>query len=350
MPQISEYSEGLPRAVDERFMRFALCQARRGLGSTSPNPAVGAIIVQAGEVIATGFHERAGEPHAEINALSKLSSLDRSNGATLYVTLEPCSTHGRTPPCTEAIVRAGIARVVIGAIDPNPRHSGRGVDLLRQTGLDVTTGILESECTNLNVGFNKWIVTKTPWVIAKVAQTLDGRITRPPAESQQLSNKRSQRLTHYLRSTVDAIMVGGETVRRDDPQLTIRLVHSQNQPWRVIATRSGEIPRTAKVFTDRFANRTLVYQGKSWSEIFAELGDRGVTRLLVEGGGEVLGDLLDKREIDEIWCFLTPYLVGGDKPSFAGVGIDRYEEAIAIETTRYKQIGNDLLIRGRVRR
>jgi diaminohydroxyphosphoribosylaminopyrimidine deaminase/5-amino-6-(5-phosphoribosylamino)uracil reductase len=159
MPQISEYSEGLPRAVDERFMRFALCQARRGLGSTSPNPAVGAIIVHAGEVLATGFHERAGEPHAEINALSKLSSLNRAKGATLYVTLEPCSTHGRTPPCTEAIVRAGIARVVIGAIDPNPRHSGRGVDLLRQAGLDVITGILESECTNLNVGFNKWIVT-----------------------------------------------------------------------------------------------------------------------------------------------------------------------------------------------
>jgi diaminohydroxyphosphoribosylaminopyrimidine deaminase/5-amino-6-(5-phosphoribosylamino)uracil reductase len=350
MSQISEQGPGSLKVFDERFMRFALCQARRGLGMTSPNPAVGAVIVDQGQIVASGFHERAGEPHAEINALSKLSSLERTKGATLYVTLEPCSTHGRTPPCTEAIIRAGLSRVVIGSIDPNPRHSGRGVEVLRQAGLEVAVGTLESECANLNVGFNKWITTRTPWVIAKVAETLDGRISRPPGQARQLSNRRSQRLTHYLRSTVDAILVGGETVRADDPQLTIRFVHAQNQPWRAIVTRSGAIPRQSKLLTDGFADRTLIYRDQSWREIFADLGDRGVTRLLVEGGGRILGDLLDKREIDEIWCFLTPYLVGGDKPSFAGTGIGRYEEAIAMETIRYKQIGSDLLVRGRIRR
>src|ERR1700736_3685190 len=350
MPQIPESPETLQDAVDERFMRMALCQARRGLGLTSPNPAVGAVIVSEGSVIGHGYHESAGKPHAEVVALSKLSDVTRAKGATLYVTLEPCSTHGRTPPCTDAIIRANLGRVVIGAIDPNPNHSGRGVELLRQAGIDVTIGVLESECSGLNVGFNKWITTKTPWVIAKVAQTLDGRISRPPAENQWLSNERSRRLTHYLRSTVDAILVGAETVRRDDPQLTIRFAKgARPQPWRVIVVRSGAIPPAAKLLTDRFADRTLVFRDRSWRDILEDLGNKGVTRLLVEGGGQVLGDLLDKREIDEVWSFLTPYLVGGDKPSFAGTGIDRAEEAIPFEAIRYKRVGNDLLIRGKVR-
>jgi diaminohydroxyphosphoribosylaminopyrimidine deaminase/5-amino-6-(5-phosphoribosylamino)uracil reductase len=207
---------------DEKFMRAALREARRGLGQTSPNPAVGAVIVRAGRIVARGHHRRAGLPHAEIEALQVLRQPQLARRATLYVTLEPCSTHGRTPPCVEAIVRHSFARVVIGAIDPNPAHAGRGVELLRAAGIDVVTGVLESECRELNVAFNKWIVTGLPFVIAKAALSLDGRLTRPPGEGQWLSNAASRADAHRLRASVDAILIGAGTLRADNPRLTVR--------------------------------------------------------------------------------------------------------------------------------
>src|SRR6201993_4766542 len=184
-----------PDSVDKRYMRLALRLASKGLGPTRPNPAVGAVLVRDGMLLSTGWHRRAGGPHAEIEALSALPDLESAKGATLYVTLEPCSTHGRTPPCTDAILAAKLQRVVIGSIDVNPKHQGRGVKQLVDAGVEVTTGVLEEECRRLNAGFNKWITSGEPWVIAKFAQSLDGRITRPPDESQQLSNDRSLRLT-----------------------------------------------------------------------------------------------------------------------------------------------------------
>jgi diaminohydroxyphosphoribosylaminopyrimidine deaminase / 5-amino-6-(5-phosphoribosylamino)uracil reductase len=331
---------------DRRWMRLALVEARKGLGATSPNPAVGAVIVKGNRLLARGYHRKAGRPHAEIEALRRLISAGQAVGATLYVTLEPCSTSGRTPPCTEAILRAGIRRVVVGAIDPNSNHQGRGVQRLADHGIVVTTGVLEKECTTLNAGFNRWIATKRPWVIAKIAQSLDGRITRPPGESAWLSNELSRRQVQRLRATVDAILVGAETVRRDDPALTVRDINVRRQPWRVVVTRTGQLPRTARIFTDRFQDRTLVYQNRSWNEIFDDLGQRGVTRLLVEGGGYLLGQLFDERRIDELWSFFSPLLTGGSKPGFGGVGVTRNESAVSLLETKFERFGNDVLVRG----
>jgi diaminohydroxyphosphoribosylaminopyrimidine deaminase/5-amino-6-(5-phosphoribosylamino)uracil reductase len=338
-----------PANLDQRFMRLALRQARKGLGKTSPNPAVGTVLVRDGVILSTGWHHRAGGPHAEIEALSSLPNQESAAGATLYVTLEPCSTTGRTPPCTDAIITAKIGRVVIGAIDPNPRHEGRGLDQLRRSGIAVTTGVLEEESVLLNVGFNKWITTGTPWVIAKVAQSLDGRITRPVGEPQRLSNNRSGRLVQSLRATVDAILVGAETVRRDNPQLTVRTSAREAQPWRIIMTRSGNLPGDAILFTDEHRDRTLVYQGIDWLDMLKALGAKGVTRLLVEGGGDILGQLHDLRLLDELWCFVTPMLTAGNKPSFAGRGVERMADASRLHRIRYKRLGDDVLVTGYIR-
>jgi diaminohydroxyphosphoribosylaminopyrimidine deaminase / 5-amino-6-(5-phosphoribosylamino)uracil reductase len=336
--------------LDRRFMRLALCHARKGLGKTSPNPAVGAVLVRGGSLLATGWHRRAGGPHAEIEALSALPRLESAAGATLYATLEPCSTIGRTPPCTDAIIAAKIGRVVVGAIDANPKHQGRGLERLRRAGIAITTGILEEECGLLNVGFNKWIITGMPWVIAKVAQSVDGRITRPAGEPQWLSNNRSLRLVHYLRASVDAILVGAETVRRDNPRLTIRPSRPGLQPWRVVVTRSGNLPKDATILTDEHRDRTLVYQGVSWLDTFKDLGARGATRLLVEGGADVLGQLHDLQLIDELWCFTTPLLTGGNKSSFGGAGVERMQDASRLHRLRYKRVGNDVLVTGHLLR
>jgi len=337
-----------PPSLDERYMRLALRLASKGLGRTSPNPAVGSVLVRDGTVLSTGWHRRAGGSHAEIEALSALPNPGLAAGATLYVTLEPCSTHGRTPPCTDAIIAAKIRRVVVGAIDVNPKHQGRGIEQLRDAGMAVTVGVLEAECALLNVGFSKWVSAGIPWVIAKVAQSLDGRTTRPPGETQWLSNNRSLRLVHRLRATVDAILVGAETVRRDDPRLTVRSSTAGSQPWRVVVTRSGNLPAGAKLLTDENRERTIIYQDAAWLDILKELGLRGVTRLLVEGGGNVLGQLRDQNLIDEVWCFITPLLTGGDKPSFGGAGIERLEEASKLHRIRYKRLGNDVLVIGHV--
>jgi diaminohydroxyphosphoribosylaminopyrimidine deaminase / 5-amino-6-(5-phosphoribosylamino)uracil reductase len=331
---------------DQGWMRIALAEARKGLGATSPNPAVGAMLVKGGRLLARGYHRRAGRPHAEIEALRRLLRADQAVDATLYVTLEPCSTSGRTPPCTEAIIRAGIRRVVVGAIDPNPNHRGRGLHRLGEHGISITAGVLEKECAVLNVGFNRWIATKRPWVIAKVAQSLDGRITRPPGESRWISGERALRRAHQLRASVDAILIGAETLRRDNPLLTVRNVAPRRQPWRVIVTRSGDLPATARVFTDHYQERTIVYRNRSWNEILEDLGRRGVTRLLVEGGGEVLGQLFDERRIDELWSFFSPLLTGGNKPSFGGIGVASNEAAVSLFETKFERFGDDLLVRG----
>jgi diaminohydroxyphosphoribosylaminopyrimidine deaminase / 5-amino-6-(5-phosphoribosylamino)uracil reductase len=336
----------VPGDLDERYMRLALRLARKGLGKTSPNPAVGALLVRDGTLLSTGWHRRAGGPHAEIEALSALPGLESATGATLYVTLEPCSTIGRTLPCTDAIIAAKIARVVIGAIDPNPKHQGRGLDQLRRAGIAVRTGVLEEETSLLNVGFNKWITTGMPWVIAKIAQSLDGRITRPAGEPHWLSSRRSLRLVHHLRATVDAILVGAETVRRDNPRLTVRVNTQRLQPWRVVVTRSGNLPTDATILTDEYRDRTLVYRETGWLDLFKDLGARGVTRLLVEGGGDILGQLRDLQLIDELWCFITPLLTGGDKPSFAGTGVETMTHASRLHRIRYKTIGDDVLATG----
>jgi len=331
---------------DEKFMRAALAEARRALGRTSPNPAVGAVIVKSGRMIARGFHRRAGEPHAEIEALRALPRSEMARGAAIYVTLEPCSTHGRTPPCVDAILAAGLKRVVIGAIDPNPAHAGRGVDLLRVGGVEVTTGILENDCREMNAAFNHWVVTKTPLVIAKAGMSLDGRLTRPPGEGQWLTSEASRSDAQALRAQVDAILIGAQTLRTDNPRLTVRGESAVRQPWRVILTRSGDLPRNAHVFTDEHRDRTLVFRGKSLNAVLRVLGRRQVTSVLIEGGTRVLGDAFDRRLVQRVHFYTAPLLCGGPNPVVGGRGAGFTAESVGIRNPSYTRIGDDLRMTG----
>jgi diaminohydroxyphosphoribosylaminopyrimidine deaminase/5-amino-6-(5-phosphoribosylamino)uracil reductase len=332
--------------MDETFMREALAEARKGLGFTHPNPAVGAVIVRAGRIVSRGWHKAAGGPHAEIAAIRNAA---RTQGATLYVTLEPCSTQGRTPPCTEAIIAAEFERVVYGATDPNPRHVGRAKRLLEKSGIAVTEGVLSEECAALNAGWNKWISTGRPWVIAKAGMSLDGRLNSPP-EHRWLTSPASRRDAMKLRARVQAILVGAETVRADDPQLTIRDLRHLEQPLRVVWTKSGTLPRKAKLFTDEFRDRTLVFQNRSLRSVLRELGKRDVASVLIEGGARVLGEAFDHGLVDEVSFYLAPLLIGGPVPVTGGRGAGSNGHAIRLDNPTYSHIGSDVKLTGKVRR
>lgn len=339
--------------MHSRFMRAALAEAAKGCGATSPNPAVGAVLVRGGRILARGWHRRAGLPHAEVEALRALPDPELAKGATLYVTLEPCSTTGRTPPCTDAILRAGIRRVVVGATDPHPAHAGRGMELLRGQGVEVLTGVLEEECAHLNRAFFKWITTRRPWVVAKAALSLDGRLTRPPGEGQWLTGAAALRDAHRLRALSDAVLVGAGTLRADNPSLLVRRVplpEGKPQPWRVVLTRGGgELPAGAQIFTDAQSSRTLVFTSKSLEGVLKELGEKhGVTQLLVEGGGEVLGAFFDGGYVDEVCFYLAPILCGGPKVGVGGLGAGSTLEAPPLTRVEYRRLGRDLRLSGLV--
>src|SRR5438105_7857465 len=260
----------------ERFMRSALAEARKSIGQTSPNPAVGAVLVVGNRIVARGHHRQAGSPHAEIECLRSFRRKVPKN-ATLYVTLEPCSTTGRTSACTNQILRAGVKSVVIGATDPNPRHRGRGLQILGDAGIKVRAGVLAEECAALNEAFNKWIATGFPFVIAKCGMNLDGRLTRPKKESRRITSATARRHAHKLRAQVDAILVGAETIRIDNPRLTARAASKIQQPARVVITRSGKLPRNARIFTDRLAKSTRVFRNETLPTVLAELGSKNIT-------------------------------------------------------------------------
>ncbi|MDP9291524.1 MAG: bifunctional diaminohydroxyphosphoribosylaminopyrimidine deaminase/5-amino-6-(5-phosphoribosylamino)uracil reductase RibD [Verrucomicrobiota bacterium] len=333
---------------DEKYMRLALREAMKGAGQTSPNPAVGALIVRGKEMLARGFHRAAGLPHAEIEALRSLRKPNEAAGATLYVTLEPCSTAGRTPPCVEAIVTTKIGRVVIGTIDPNPVHAGRAVEILRAAGIDVTTSVLEKECRELNRAFNKWIVTGMPFVIAKLGMSLDARISRPAEEGRWITSAAARYHAHELRARVDAILIGGGTLRSDDPQLTVRGIPGARQPWRVVVSRSGKFPRTARLFTDRFRNKTLFYQGKSLRAVLRDLGRKQITSVMIEGGTRVLGEAFDRRLVDRVQFYVAPLLLGGPQLSIGGRGVSKTADSATIKNVSYVKLGEDLLLTGDV--
>lgn len=335
----------MARGTDEKFMRAALVEARKGIGNASPNPAVGAVLVLRGQIIAHGFHRASGLPHAEIECLAAAG--DRSlRSATLYVTLEPCSTTGRTPPCTEAIVRARLKRVVIGATDVNPAHAGRAVRQLEAAGIEVTGGVLADECSRLNEAFNKWIVTGQPFVIAKCGMSLDGRLTRSPNESRWLTSAASRRHARELRAKVDAILIGAETLRQDNPRLTLRGIRATRQPWRVVVSRSGTFPRSAHLFTDRFAGRTLIYRGKTLAAVLADLGRKEITSVLIEGGGDVLGQAFDAHLVDKVQFYLAPVLTGGPVPAVAGQGADGTLAGARLDEVQYTRSGTDVCVLG----
>ena len=330
---------------DQRFMRAALAEAKKGLGQTSPNPAVGAVLVCGNRIVARGHHRRPGGPHAEIACLRHFSRTIPPE-ATLYITLEPCSTTGRTAPCTNEIIKAGVRNVVIGTLDVNPRHRGRAVPQLQNAGIKVRVGILDEECARLNEAFNKWIVTQRPLVIAKCGMSLDGRLSRRPDEAQWITDDATRRHARALRAQVDAILVGAETVRLDNPRLNVRGIKGANQPWRIVVTRSGNLPRTARIFCDRWARRTLVYRRSSLAGVLRDLGKKEVTSVLIEGGGQVLGEALDAGLIDKIQIYLGPIFTGGPVVAFAGRGIDLTRNAARLAQISYTQLGQHLCVTG----
>lgn len=339
----------VPNIPDTRWMGQALDLARRGVGLTSPNPPVGAIIVDTeGKVIGSGFHRKAGTPHAEIVAIDEAMQLNARTlpGATIYVTLEPCSTQGRTPPCTQTIKDVGIKRVVFGAADPNPKHTNKSYAILGAAGIQVTGGVLENECQELIKPFAKWVMTGLPWVIAKVGQSLDGRITRPPGEPSWITSDSARAHARRLRMRADAIVIGAETLRKDNPRLTLRdadVGTGKEQPWRVVLTRSGRLPMDSHLFTDEFKDRTVVLQNKSFMEVLAELGSRGIVTVLVEGGGIVIGQAFQTQEVDEVHWYIAPRLCGSGRPSLAGLPLPY---SIPLEHAKVLPIADNVCISG----
>jgi diaminohydroxyphosphoribosylaminopyrimidine deaminase / 5-amino-6-(5-phosphoribosylamino)uracil reductase len=323
-------------------MRVALKEGRKAVGRTSPNPAVGAVLVVHNRIVAKGHHHKAGREHAEIECLRNIGG-PVPEGATLYVTLEPCSTVGRTGPCTNQIIKVGIKKVVVGAIDANPRHQGRGIAQLRAAGIDVREGILAEECTRLNEAFSKWIVSGRPFVIAKCGMSLDGRLTRRPGEPRWLTDAAARRHANRLRASVDAVLVGAETVRADNPRLTVRGVRAR-QPWRVVLSDSGRLPPRAHLFSDQFAKRTLIYIAKPLAAVLKDLGEKDITSVLIEGGGNVLGQALDGRLIDKVQLYLGPILTGGPVVAFAGVGAGDAIKAMRLDRISYKRIGQSVCV------
>ncbi len=304
--------------VDEKFMREAIKLARRGAGQTRPNPAVGCVLVKNGRIIARGYHRRAGQPHAEIEALGTLKNPDRARGATAYITLEPCSTHGRTPPCTDALARAGLARVVVGAIDPNPQHRGRGLAYLARAGVETLSGVLAEPCAGLNPEFHHFMLTGMPWVVAKCGMSLDGRLTRPPGEGQWITSAAARADAMKLRARVGAILVGAGTIRADDPALTVRGSKSVEQPRRIVWAPRSRPPAKAQVFTDHDRQHTLVLRQSSLRAALRVLGRQGIQSVLVEGGGHTLGQLFSSGLANEVVFYLGPMIAGGSVPAVAG--------------------------------
>ena len=358
----------------ERPMRLALRLACKALGRTSPNPAVGAIIVQRGRIVGEGYHRRAGAPHAEVEALRRAGA--RARGATLYTTLEPCNHTGRTPPCCDAILASGVARVVIGAVDPNPITNGRGIARLRREGLRVTTGVLAEESRRINEPFWKAMRTGLPLVIAKVGQSLDGKIATSAGQSRWITSASARRLGHRLRSRVDAVLVGVRTVLQDDPRLTARGVRSRpDRPFKVIVDSRLRIPATARCLSSGSAPaliattvpparvpRSLHRQGVEVLTLPARRGrvplrrlcqqlvGRGVHSILIEGGGEVLAGALNERLVDRVVFFVAPLLIGGRGApgSVGGPGISRLNRAVRLREVTYSRVGSDLCVEGRV--
>jgi diaminohydroxyphosphoribosylaminopyrimidine deaminase / 5-amino-6-(5-phosphoribosylamino)uracil reductase len=324
-------------------MRAALNEAKKALGQTSPNPAVGAVLIVGDRIVSRGHHRGAGREHAEVECLRNFGAPVPA-GATLYVTLEPCSTEGRTLPCTDAILWAGVRNMVVGAIDVNPRHSGKGIVQLRNAGVSVRDGVLADDCAQINEAFNKWIVTGRPFVIAKCGMSLDGRLTRPAGESRWITGRFARLHAHQLRAQVDAILVGAETVRTDNPRLTLRGVRGARQPWRVVLTRSGKLPHRAQLFSDRLSSRTLVYQGESLAAVLRSLAKRGVTSVLIEGGGDVLAQAVDARLIDKLQLYLGPVLTGGPIIAFPGRGAATAANALRLRRVSYHEIGKSVCV------
>ncbi len=330
-------------ATDRRYLQRALELAQRGEGLTLPNPRVGAVLVRGGKIIGEGYHQKVGTPHAEVHAMADAKKRGHSvAGATLYVTMEPCSTHGRTPPCTDLILREKIKRVVFSATDPNPAHAGAAARLLRAAGIEVSSGLLEEKASALNRDFNWWIVHRRPWVVAKIALSLDGKIIAPPGGNRWLSSVPARNMAHELRWQSDAILIGAETARRDNPRLTIRLPgkHGKVQPWRIVVTRSGNLSKNLHLFSDRYRDRTLVFQKQSLPEILGALGELEISHLLIEGGGKILTEAFCAGLVNEVAFFIAPAIMGTLPRA-----LEKLNVPLRLRDVRYVPVGSDILCR-----
>ncbi len=362
-------------------MQRALALARRAEGRTSPNPPVGAVLVKDGQIVGEGYHRRAGEPHAEAAALAQAG--ERARGATLYVTLEPCAHHGRTPPCTQALIRAGVAQVCFALKDPNPLVCGRGARELAAAGIVVQHGLCREEALEITLPFFKHITTGLPWLTAKFAMSLDGKIATHTGESRWISSTASRHKVHALRNVSDAILVGAGTVLADNPTLTTRLASGAeaskvHHPVRILADSRGRVPSTARIFQADLPGRTILAttsaapgqhleqlkaQGVevwrlpadakdrvSLADLLKAVGERGMLTLLVEGGAELLGSLFSLNLVDQVWVFIAPLMIGGRRAPgpLGGLGVDHLSQATRLAPLRVEKLGPDLWIRAPV--
>ncbi|MBI2082564.1 MAG: bifunctional diaminohydroxyphosphoribosylaminopyrimidine deaminase/5-amino-6-(5-phosphoribosylamino)uracil reductase RibD [Deltaproteobacteria bacterium] len=323
---------------DKEFMSMALALARRGLGRTSPNPAVGCVIVKKSKVLATGFHKKAGFPHAEIEAIRLHGA--KLKGATLYVNLEPCCHLGRTPPCTDAIIRSGIREVIVGMKDPDPKVSGRGLRILRKAGIKVRTGVLQKECEELNEAYLVHRSQRRPFVILKMAMTLDGKVGRRDRQV-RISGREAIQFGHQLRNEVDAILVGRGTVLNDNPRLTTRLEGKKGKnPIRIVLDSKLKLSPKARVF--RMPGETIVVTAKKGrvdlKDLLKKLAERGIVSLLVEGGAEIWGSFLREKLVDRVILLLSPRILRD------GISAPLGQLFSKIQGFKSQKIGSDLLI------
>lgn len=362
--------------IDEQYMKEALALARLGRGRTSPNPVVGALIVKDGIIIGRGWHQKAGTAHAEIHALADAGIA--ANNATLYVTLEPCCHHGRTGPCTEAIVAARIGRVVVAMVDPNPLVAGCGIEILRKQGLRVDTGILAAEAANLNAPFIKWITCQMPFVTMKNGISLDGKIATHTGNSRWITGEASRLEVHRMRNTSDAIITGIGTVLADDPELTTRLPEGGKSPVRVVVDSLARTPLTAKLVNDGKAPTLIAVSPQAPEErvaalsrkgieilsvpetstgldlgiLLRTLGQRCLTSIMVEAGGTLNSSFLFGNFVDRVVMFVAPKIIGGTGAPgpYGGLGSDSLSDAVTLEDIFVKPLGDDLMIAGYVKR
>jgi diaminohydroxyphosphoribosylaminopyrimidine deaminase/5-amino-6-(5-phosphoribosylamino)uracil reductase len=357
---------------DEAFLRKALELAERGRGFVSPNPMVGAIVVREGEIVGTGFHRRFGGDHAEVEALRDAG--DQARDATLYVNLEPCSHFGKTPPCVNRIIDAGVKRVIVGAMDPNPLVNGRGIAILREHGIEVEAGVLEESCRDLNAAFLKFITTGLPYVTLKLAQSLDGKIADARGASRWISNSQARRLVHRWRWQHDAILIGIGTVLKDNPMLTVR-DDDGPQPRRIILDSFLRTPLNAHVVSDAYVHATIIVISETCNEEekIEEISKRGgvvwkvpadprggvvlnavmararlanIAEIMVEGGRSVFSSFLEGRLADRLACFIAPMLLGDGVPAFHGIKNLAVDKNIFLQKTSWQVIDDNVLLTG----
>ena len=353
----------------EYFMNLAMRLALKAKGKTSPNPMVGALVVKNNKILGQGYHEKAGLTHAEIIALDEAGK--KARGATLYVTLEPCTHFGRTPPCVDRIIKSGVKEVIVGMIDPNPRNNGKGIRILKQNKIKVKVGFLEEELKKINEVFIKYISKKMPFVTVKVAQSLDGRIATKTGDSKWITSDKSRALAHRLRQNYDAIMVGVNTILRDNPRLNAWF--SKRRPVKIIVDSQLSVPENAAIFSantpvvivtlssrpgQETENRKLLSQKAkildvkekagevNLKDMLKKLAQLEITNILVEGGGTLIGSLFDEDLVDKILFFISPKIIGGKEAisSVMGRGISRIDKAIKLKGIKLRRLGEDFLV------